>query len=771
MTKQKTQINLGNAKISKLILTFAIPSILSHLVASIYNIVDQIFIGQNIGTEGTAASQVAYMLVLFMTACYVLISTGTASKFSLDQGKGESKEKQGRTVGNGVVLLIAVGIVLMAVVLIAKKPILKLLGAGDNETVLDLAMQYTWIIAIGMPFQMFAAGSAIIIRADGSPTYSMLTSLSGAVLNIGLDALFMMGFHMGMHGAALATIIGQIFSAGMAFAYFFRFKSLKFKLNFLKPNGEAIGQIFRLGLAAGLMQFAIMIVQTVMNNMLRKYGETDLVNSVITSEIPDSYLTEAAGDVTAASVAYASATALAVAGVVAKINSIFNATIYGICQSVQPVFGYNYGAKRYKRVFTTFIDVVIVSLIVGLVAFTLFQAIPKPILHIFQKGDPLYNDFGTQYLRIFMGAVFLTAIPIAVSNFFPSINMPVRGIIASISRQIIFQLPLIIIFPLIWGMNGVLYAGVTSDTCAAILCAILVIPTLVKLWNLSKQYPVDDNAPVENEKEQSGNAPILEENEEIEVKPEETEVEPESETEEEEKPEGESEEEEKPEGEPEEEEKPEGESEGESEKEQVEEQVEESFDKAEKKCEDKSEDTSEEKNEDKAPKKGDIGQHAISPETDGEKKIRYNHSFKATLIQTTSVMQQRYGQIADEIASYPKAKTRDSWKNITVYFGRNTIAKLLFKGKTLCIAYALNPEDYENTRYFGQSIQGKKYEKTPMLLKLTSQRKVSNAKYLLRQAMEKAGVPSGEKVESGTFSLPYETNEELYEKGLVKPIK
>ncbi len=488
-TKEKKPIDLGTAKISKLILTFAIPSILSHLVASIYNIVDQIFIGQNIGTEGTAASQVAYMLVLFMTACYVLISTGAASKFSLEQGEGESKDKEGKVVGNGLFWLIVVGLIIMIVVLCAKRPILQVLGAGDNETVLNYACDYTWIIAIGMPFQMFAAGGAIIIRADGSPTYSMMTTLSGAVLNIGLDALFMVGFGWGIQGAALATIIGQIISAIICFAYFFRFKSLKFRLKYLIPDGEATAQIFRLGLAAGLMQFAIMIVQTVMNNMLRSYGETDLVNSVTT--VPDSYLTDAGGDLAAAQVAYASATALAVAGVVAKINSIFNATIYGIATSVQPVLGYNYGAKRYHRVLKTFIEVLIIALIVGLVAFTLFQAIPKPILHIFQSSDYLYDDFGTQYLRIFMGAVFLTAVPITVSNFFPSINMPIRGIIASISRQIIFQLPLILILPLFFGMNGVLYAGCSSDSAACLLCIILVIPTVIKL----AKAPADPDVP------------------------------------------------------------------------------------------------------------------------------------------------------------------------------------------------------------------------------------------------------------------------------------
>ncbi len=766
--KKKKPIDLGNASIGKLILTFAIPSILSHLVASIYNIVDQIFIGQNIGTQGTAASQVAYMLVLFMTATYVLISTGAASKFSLEEGEGESKEKEGKVLGNGVFLLVVVGIIIMIVVLCAKRPILQLLGAGDNEGVLDLACDYTWIIAIGFPFQMFAAGAAIMIRADGSPTYSMMTTLSGAVLNIGLDALFMMVFRWGIQGAALATIIGQIVSAIIAFAYFFRFKSLKFKLKYLIPNGEAMGQIVRLGLAAGLMQYAIMIVQTVMNNMLRSYGESDLVNQVTGNmTIPEEYLLEAQP-----AVAYASATALAVAGVVAKINSIFNATIYGIATSVQPVLGYNYGAKRYHRVLKTFIEVIIISLIVGLVAFTLFQTIPGPILHIFQQSDDLYDEFGAQYLRIFMGAVFLTAVPITVSNFFPSINMPVRGIIASISRQIIFQLPLILILPLFFGMDGVLFAGCSADSAACLLCIILVIPTVIKL----AKAPADPEAPVmgahnsaepalataaagedgaESDAASTASQPagnVLYDADAAACAAPATAAAPAEDAADDpfaaEEPATEEPTAEEPAAEEAAAEEPVA-KEPATDKPAAEEPA-----------------AEEPAAEETAAEEGPAEETA---EKATESAHKYDYSFLAKVIQSPDEVRERYAEVVNCFLSFKGTNTRVSWKHCSLSYGRERVGMIWFKGKTLSVALSMDPVEWEGTKYHGKNIgDKKKYGKTPMLITITSSRKLTYAKHLIGVMMERLGAQKGGK--TADVSYKHQTTEELIAQGLAKDL-
>ncbi len=452
MAKSK-EINLAEAKIPSLIAKFALPAILANLVGSIYNIVDQIFIGQNLGTNGNAATGAGYPLILLMTAIYILFGAGAASKFSLYQGEGKT-ERAGKIIGNSVLFTVIAGVVLMAITEIFLSPLLSLFGA--EEEVLPLATEYMRILAIGMPFQMFGAGAAMIIRADKSPNYAMLCTLSGAVLNIGLDALFILAMNLGMTGAALATIIGQIVSAALAFAYFFRFKTLKIKLSYFKPSGSVVKEIVRLGLPAGLMQVGVMVAQVVMNKSLVYYGKE-------------------AG--------YGSSVPLAVNDVVAKVTAIFSATTLGIAQSCQPILGYNYGAKNYKRVRKTFFITVICALCVSMLAFILFQTIPHWILWIFNShpDDERYFEFGELYLRIFMGATFLSSVPIAVSNFFPSIGKGGVGILASLAQRIIFQLPLVLILPLFWGLYGIFYAGCAADVCAAVLCVILVWGTIKKL--------------------------------------------------------------------------------------------------------------------------------------------------------------------------------------------------------------------------------------------------------------------------------------------------
>lgn len=435
--------DLGNSPISSLIAKFALPAILANLVGSLYNIADQIFIGQKLGTVGNAATNIAFPLVLLATMFSTMVGSGGASQFSLYQGAGKDRNAA-KCVGNSLVALVVSGIALMAATLLFVQPLMKLFGA-KGET-LELAVKYTRIIAIGMPFQVFGAGASMFIRADGSPKYAMSGTLVGAVLNVILDPVFIFMMDMGMTGAALATIIGQIISALIVLVYFKKFKSTELSRTSFAISKTYLKQIFTLGLPAGLMQVAVMVIQIVMNNTLGYYGE----QTVYGRDVP-----------------------LAVSGVVTKINSIFTATILGISQSCQPVFGFNYGAKNFRRVKQTFRTTAVIVTAVSLVSFILFQLFPKQILEIFQQGDELYLTFGTSYLRIFMGAIIVNGITILASNFFPSIGMAKEGMVASLSRQVFFQLPLILIFPMIWGLNGVLYAGPVADVLAMLLCSAL----------------------------------------------------------------------------------------------------------------------------------------------------------------------------------------------------------------------------------------------------------------------------------------------------------
>lgn len=448
MQQGTREINLGDTSVSSLIAKFAFPAILANLVGSIYNIADQIFIGQKMGTVGNAATNIAFPLVLLMTIISTMLGSGGSSRFSLYQGAGENK-KAGEIVGNSLVALVISGVGLMAGTLLFLRPLMKLFGA-KGET-LELATEYTQMIAIGMPFQIFGAGASMFVRADGNPKYAITSTLAGAILNVILDPIFIFGMNMGMRGAALATIIGQMMGAVIALSYFRKFKSAELNRKAFKLHYSCLKEICILGLPAGFMQIAVMIVQIVMNNTLGYYGE----QTIYGRDIP-----------------------LAVSGVVTKINSIFTATVMGICQSCQPIFGYNYGAKKFRRVKETFRTTVYITTAVSAVSEILFQLFPQQILEIFQQGDELYISFGIGYLRIFMGGIILNGITVLISNFFPSIGMAKEGMIASLSRQVFFQLPCILLFPLIWGLDGILYAGPVADVCAALLCSLLVKKTL-----------------------------------------------------------------------------------------------------------------------------------------------------------------------------------------------------------------------------------------------------------------------------------------------------
>lgn len=444
MEQNSNTMDLANARVTQLIRKFALPAIMSSLVGSVYNIADQIFVGQKLGTVGNAATNVAFPAVLLMVTFSMMIGSGGASNFSLYQGAGETG-KAGKTVGNSLIALGFSGICLMVAVLAFLNPLMVLFGA-KGET-LELAVAYTGITAVGMPFYILGTGGSMFIRADGSPKYAMVSTVTGAVMNIILDPILIFGFDMGIRGAAIATIAGQIVSALIAVSYFRKFKSVRLKREYFRIDFALLGKICLLGLPSGLMQIAVMCVQIVMNNTLGYYGE----QSVYGRDIP-----------------------LAVAGIVSKVTTIFNSIVMGICQSCQPIFGYNFGAKNYKRVKETYRQTAVIVTVISAAAFLLFQLVPRQILEIFQQGNEQYLAFGTDYLRIFMACVFLNGITILSSNFFPSIGKAKMGILASLCRQVLFQLPLILVLPLIFGLDGVLYAGPVADLAAAVLAYGLV---------------------------------------------------------------------------------------------------------------------------------------------------------------------------------------------------------------------------------------------------------------------------------------------------------
>lgn len=433
-----------------LIAKFAIPAIISMLVSSLYNIVDQIFIGQGVGMLGNAATNVAFPVTIICTATALLLGVGSASNFNLKSGAGETETACG-IAGTGLSLLAVGGLVIGGITLLFLNPLLQLFGVTEN--VLPYAQDYLGITALGIPFLVLTTGGNHLIRADRSPTYSMVCMLSGAITNTILDPLFIFGFGWGIQGAAWATVIGQALSGIMVLVYFARFKKLELKASMLRPKASYLRMIVSLGMASCINQLAMAIVQVTMNNTLRYYG----ASSMYGTDIP-----------------------LACVGVISKVNMVFMAICIGISQGCQPIWGFNYGAKKYDRVRKTYDTSFRICLLVGIIFFLCFQFVPRQIVSIFGSGSEEYFQFAEEYFRIFMMMTFINGIQPMSAGFFTSIGKAKLGIVVSLTRQVIFLLPLILIFPVFLGIDGVMYAGPIADAAAAAAAIALAVRELKK---------------------------------------------------------------------------------------------------------------------------------------------------------------------------------------------------------------------------------------------------------------------------------------------------
>lgn len=436
---------LGTVPVKKLLGQFAIPSIIAMLVSALYNIVDQFFIGNSVGDLGNAATNIAFPLSISCVAIALMFGIGGASAFNLTMGSGD-KEKAPYFIGNSVVMLFGLGVILTIVTELFLTPMLRFFGSPAN--VLEYAKTYTKITAIGFPFLILATGGGHLVRADGSPRFTMISNMTGAVINTILDAVFVFGLHWGMAGAAFATIIGQIVSCAMVFFYLRRYKTVKLERKHFRIQGKCIAKIASLGAAPFSNQVAMMVVQIVMNNSLKYYGSL----SVYGESIP-----------------------IACVGIISKVNMVFFSFIIGISQGLQPIVSFNYGAGKYQRVREAYRTAIIAGFAISILAFAMFQIYPRAIISVFGDGSKEYFTFAINYFRIFLFFTFLNFVQPITSNFFTAIGKPGRGIFLSLTRQIIFLLPLIVIFPLIVGIDGIMYAGPVADFMAAVVGTVMVI--------------------------------------------------------------------------------------------------------------------------------------------------------------------------------------------------------------------------------------------------------------------------------------------------------
>lgn len=442
--KNKERSTLGTESVNKLLSEFAIPSIIAMLVGALYNIVDQFFIGRSVGELGNAATNITFPLSISCIALALLLGIGAASAFNLTLGAGKKNEAL-YYIGNSAILLFISGVVLCLVAQLFLKPMLIFFGAPKD--VLGYAANYTRITAVGFPFLIFATGGGHLIRADGSPKYSMLCNLSGAVINTILDPIFIFGLDMGMVGAGLATIIGQIVGASLALRYLKRFKTGTLHREHLIPRWQFVKRIISLGAAPCFNQLAMMVVQIVMNKSLTYYGAL----SVYGESIP-----------------------LACAGIITKVNQIYMSIVIGISQGLQPIVSFNYGAKKYNRVKKAYYTAITYGLVISVIAFLVFQTLPRQIVSIFGSGSETYYEFSVKYFRIFLMFTFLNCLQPISSNFFTAIGKPQKGIFLSLTRQILFLLPLIVILPLFMGIDGIMYSGPIADFIAGVVTILMI---------------------------------------------------------------------------------------------------------------------------------------------------------------------------------------------------------------------------------------------------------------------------------------------------------
>lgn len=440
------ELDLGKEKISKLLLAFAVPCVISMLINSIYNIVDQIFIGKGVGTLGNAATNVIFPLVIIFNAIAGLIGNGAAANLSLKLGEND-KKSAAKSIGQAVSLSMVISVVVSVIAYIFLPQLVYLFGC--TESVYQYAIDYGRIIIIGAPFMLIYSALSNIIRADGSPKYSMVMLVIGAIINIILDPIFIFTFNMGVKGGATATVIGQVISFIIAVAYLGKVKSVKLTKEDFKLDKNTF-RILSLGLSSFITQATILVLFIFMNNIMTKLG----ASTKFGADIP-----------------------LSVYGVISKINSLYISTVLGISIGAQPIIGFNYGAGNEIRVKETIKKVLIINFIVGIIFNIIFVLFPRQLAGIFISNTDasyeLFMEFATLMCRSFLLVIALNALEMTTSIVIQSLGNVVKSTAVTFIRQIILLIPiaLILAFAFGKGIYGVLYAGCIAD----ILCFIITI--------------------------------------------------------------------------------------------------------------------------------------------------------------------------------------------------------------------------------------------------------------------------------------------------------
>ena len=447
MEENKTN-PLGTEPVSRLLRQFAVPSVIAMLVGALYNIVDQFFIGQAVGELGNAATNVAFPLTTSCIAVALMFGIGGAAAFNLSMGKKE-KEDAAFYAANSISLMVLGGILLCLFAQIFLSSVLT--AFGTPQDVMPYAAVYTRVTALGFPFLILSSGGSHIVRADGSPRFIMYCNLTGALINTVLDWLFVFRFSWGMAGAGFATIIGQAVAGLLVINYLRSYKTVHLRLFMFHPRRKYALRIAALGMGPCSNQLAMMAVQIVLNNSLSYYGALSV---------------------------YGQAIPLACAGIIMKVNQLIFSVPIGISQGLQPIASFNYGAENYRRVKSAFFLAVGYASVVAVIAFIAFQLFPREIIGVFGEGSDEYYAFAVKFFRVFLFFTFLNVLQPLTGNLFTAIGKPAKGMFISLTRQILFFLPLVIILPRFMGIDGIIFAGPAADGIAFIVSVFMVFMEL-----------------------------------------------------------------------------------------------------------------------------------------------------------------------------------------------------------------------------------------------------------------------------------------------------
>lgn len=437
---------LAERSIPRLLVQFSVPAITGMMVNALYNVVDRIFIGQGVGSLALAGATIGFPLMLVGMGFAMLIGIGATAVISISLGE-RRKEYAERVFANALVLLIGISILLTITGLTFLEPLLRLFGASD--AIMVHARAYMEIILLGTPFMAIGFGLNHMIRGEGNPRMAMVTMLIGAILNTILDPVFIFVFGMGVRGAAIATVISQFVSAVWVLAYFLRGKShLRFHTANLRLSGEAVKRILAVGSAPFAMQLAASVLNGILNNQLQRYG----------------------GD-----------TAISAMGIVYSISTLLLMPLFGLNQGAQPIIGFNYGARNYDRVKKTVLLAAGVATVHVLVGFALVQLFPRALVMLFNTTDEALMNLGAHALRVFFLMLPLIGFQIISANYFQAVGKPRHAMFLSLARQVLVLIPMLLILPPIFGLEGVWSAPPVADFTSSVITGIFLFREMRKL--------------------------------------------------------------------------------------------------------------------------------------------------------------------------------------------------------------------------------------------------------------------------------------------------